>query len=75
MRMIQHTLAFLLGTLVLSLPLTGAILNEQTAFEERHEGVDFPVGWTDIRLGGVFAPQVRMVYPAMEAGEDGEERW
>ncbi|MCH1540699.1 MAG: cadherin-like domain-containing protein [Candidatus Poseidonia sp.] len=72
MRMIQHTLAFLLGTLVLSLPLTGAILNEQTAFEERHEGVDFPVGWTDIRLGGVFAPQVRMVYPAMEAGEDAE---
>ena len=47
-----------------------ALLEEGTDFEERHEGVDFPVGWTEFRLGGPFSPEVRMVYPAMFDGED-----
>ena len=44
--------------------------SRRTDFEERHDGVDFPVGWTEFRLDGTFSPQVRMVYPAMFAGED-----
>ena len=51
-------------------PSVLALLEEGTDFEERHDGVDFPVGWTDFRLDGTFSPQVRMVYPAMFAGED-----
>tara|TARA_Y100000766_G_scaffold139396_1_gene119845 strand:- start:3455 stop:6142 length:2688 start_codon:yes stop_codon:yes gene_type:complete len=46
------------------------LLEEDASFEESHAGVDFPVGWTEFNLGGVFSPQVRMVYPAMFDGED-----
>ena len=51
-------------------PSVLALLEEDTEFEERHDGVDFPVGWTEFRLDGTFSPQVRMVYPAMFAGEN-----
>ena len=53
---------------LMSLP-AGAVLPEGTDFEPSHDGVDFPVGWQDFRLDGPFSEEVRMVYPAMEAGE------
>ena len=43
---------------------------ENTDFQPPHEGVDFPVGWTEFNLNGPFSPEVRMVYPAMVNGED-----
>ena len=49
-----------------------ALLAENQDFEDRHDGVDFPVGFTEFRLDGVFSPEVRMVYPAMFDGEDKE---
>ena len=62
----------LVGVIILSLwaPSGLALLEEGTSFEPSHEGVDFPVGWTEYNLGGPFSPQVRMVYPAMFDGED-----
>ena len=56
--------------LSLASPSVMALLEEDTAFEESHAGVDFPVGWTEFRIDGPFSPQVRMVYPAMFDGED-----
>ena len=68
----RHLHAFLVCLAVLSLSAPSAIglLEEDASFEESHAGVDFPVGWTEFNLGGVFSPQVRMVYPAMFDGED-----
>ena len=62
----------LVAVLLLVVPSVQALLEEETTFEPRHEGVDFPVGWTDFNLAGTFSPQVRMVYPAMLDGEDEE---
>ena len=56
--------------LSLASPSVMALLEEDTAFENSHNGVDFPVGWTEFRLDGPFSPQVRMNYPAMFDGED-----
>ena len=60
-----------IGLVVLSLwaPSGLALLEEGTSFEPSHEGAVFPVGWTEFNLGGAFSPEVRMVYPAMFAGE------
>ncbi len=58
--------------MLLLLPLASANGDENTDFQPIHEGVDFPVGWTEFNLNGPFSPQVRMVYPAMLAGEDQE---
>ena len=68
----RHLHAFLvcLAVLSLSAPSAMGLLEEEASFEESHAGVDFPVGWTEFNLGGVFSPQVRMVYPAMFDGED-----
>ncbi|MEE3084842.1 MAG: hypothetical protein VX330_05180 [Candidatus Thermoplasmatota archaeon] len=68
----QHLHLSLVGVIILSLwaPAGLALLEEGTSFEPSHEGVDFPVGWTEYNLGGPFSPQVRMVYPAMFDGED-----
>lgn len=68
----RHLHAFLvcLAVLSLSAPSAMGLLEEDASFEESHAGVDFPVGWTEFNLGGVFSPQVRMVYPAMFDGED-----
>ena len=69
MRNIGTVLSFSLVLLFLA-PSAMGVLEETTAFEESHEGVDFPVGWTEFNLGGFFSPEVRMVYPAMFDGED-----
>ena len=48
---------------------------EDTDFIPRHTGVDYPVGWTDIDtnpFNPAFNVQLRLVYPAMEDGEDAE---
>ena len=55
---------------LLLLPNAMALMEEDPDFQPTHDGVDFPVGWTDFNLGGPFSPQVRMVYPAMFDGED-----
>jgi hypothetical protein len=65
----QRWVGIVLAMLMFAAPCS-ALLTENPNFEERHDGVDFPVGWTEFRLGGVFSPEVRMVYPAMNDGED-----
>ncbi len=65
----QRALGMMLSLLVFT-STCSALLVENQDFEERHDGVDFPVGYTEFRLDGVFSPQVRMVYPAMFDGED-----
>ncbi len=67
-----RTLLTCVVVLSLASPSVLALLEEGTSFEDSHEGVDFPVGWTEFRLGGPFSPEVRMVYPAMFEGEDKE---
>ena len=67
-----RTLLTCVVVLSLASPSVLALLEEGTSFEGSHEGVDFPVGWTEFRLGGPFSPEVRMVYPAMFEGEDKE---
>ena len=67
-----RTLLTCVVVLSLASPSVLALLEEGTSFEASHEGVDFPVGWTEFRLGGPFSPEVRMVYPAMFEGEDKE---
>lgn len=56
--------------MLLLAPLAMAEPAEDTAFQPVHEGTDFPVGWTEFNLNGAFSPQVRMIYPAMQHGED-----
>ena len=63
-------LTSLLLVMLLLAPLGSSMQQENTDFQPRHEGVDFPVGWTEFNLNGPFSPQVRMVYPAMFDGED-----
>ena len=58
--------------LLMLIPSVLAEPAENTDFQPTHEGVDFPVGWTEFNLDGPFSPQVRMTYPAMQAGEDEE---
>tara|TARA_X000001036_G_scaffold175775_1_gene166363 strand:+ start:27418 stop:30195 length:2778 start_codon:yes stop_codon:yes gene_type:complete len=67
----QRALGVLLSLLLFASPCS-ALLVENQDFEDRHDGVDFPVGFTEFRLDGVFSPEVRMVYPAMFDGEDKE---
>ncbi|MCH1461958.1 MAG: hypothetical protein L7U25_06345 [Candidatus Poseidonia sp.] len=62
-------LVLLLCSLLL-LPNVTALLEEDQQFQSAHEGVDFPVGWTDFMGGPFSSPDVRMLYPAMVAGED-----
>ena len=58
--------------LALVVPLAGA--QEDTNFTPRHSGVDYPVGWTDIDTNPFSPASVyfRIVYPAMEDGEDAQ---
>ena len=62
-------LVLLLCSLLL-LPNVTALMEEDQQFQSAHEGVDFPVGWTDFMGGPFSSPDVRMLYPAMVAGED-----
>lgn len=63
-------LTALLLVILLLAPVVSSADQENTDFQPRHEGVDFPVGWTEFNLNGPFSPEVRMVYPAMTEGED-----
>ena len=63
--------SFFLVVLLLA-PVVSSAQPENTDFQPSHQGVDFPVGWTEFNLNGPFSPQVRMVYPAMFDGEDKE---
>lgn len=72
MRLGSLMVVFLVGSLfVVSLPAS-AVLPEGTSFGDPHTGPDFPVGWEEFRLDGPFSQEVRMIYPAMEAGEGAE---
>ena len=64
-----HRVVLWLVLLLFIAPLATA-MEENTDFQPPHEGVDFPVGWTEFNLNGPFSPEVRMVYPAMVNGED-----
>lgn len=66
------TVVLLVGSLLLCSCPVVAVLSEGTAFEDAHEGPDFPVGWEEFRLDGPFSQEVRMIYPAMEAGDGAE---
>ena len=66
-----RALGYFLSLLIIVSPCS-ALLVENSDFEESHDSVDFPVGWTEFRLDGMFSPEVRMVYPAMFDGQDKE---
>lgn len=50
--------------------------SEDQSFTAPHTGTDFPVGWEDITYGSTTGPppqnQIRLLYPAMTAGESAE---
>ena len=50
--------------------------SENQNFTAPHSGTDFPVGWEDISYGSTTGPppqdQIRLLYPAMTAGESAE---
>ena len=56
------------------LPLVNAsLLPEDDNFEPKHEGIDFPIGWSDINIGfGPNSQGFEIIYPAMNGGEDDE---
>ena len=62
--------AWVLALLLLPLAIGEPV--EDRSFQPSHDGVDFPVGWTEFNLAGPFSPEVRMSYPAMANGEDKE---
>ena len=55
-------------------PLVSAsLLQEDDNFEPIHEGIDFPIGWSDISIGfGPNSQGFEMIYPAMSGGSDDE---
>jgi len=63
------------------LPSFGILVSAQHPSEDQnftapHSGVDFPVGWEDITYGSATGQppqnQIRLLYPAMTAGESAE---
>ena len=76
MRGIEKSSLFILSMLMFSalFPLVSAsLLQEDDNFEPTHEGVDFPIGWSDISIGfGPNSQGFEMIYPAMIGGSDDE---
>ncbi|MGY8735463.1 MAG: hypothetical protein ACKVHN_05350 [Candidatus Poseidoniales archaeon] len=55
-------------------PLVAAsLLQEDDDFQPIHQGIDYPVGWSDIELGfGPNSQSFEMIYPAMSGGSEDE---
>ena len=55
-------------------PLVAAsLLQEDDDFQPMHQGIDYPVGWSEINLGfGPNSQSFEIIYPAMVGGSDDE---
>ena len=66
----------ILSMLIIStlFPLVAAsLLQEDDDFQPIHQGIDYPVGWSDIELGfGPNSQSFEMIYPAMSGGSEDE---
>ncbi len=66
----------ILSMLIIStlFPLVAAsLLQEDGDFQPIHQGVDYPVGWSEIELGfGPNSQSFEMIYPAMSGGSEDE---
>jgi hypothetical protein len=56
------------------LPVVAAsLLQEDDDFQPIHQGIDYPVGWSEINIGfGPNSQSFEMIYPAMSGGSDDE---
>lgn len=53
--------------------VTASLLQEDDDFQPIHQGVDYPVGWSEIELGfGPNSQSFEMIYPAMSGGSEDE---
>ena len=53
--------------------VTASLLQEDDDFQPIHQGIDYPVGWSEINLGfGPNSQSFEMIYPAMAGGSDDE---
>lgn len=68
----ERAIALVCLLLLSSLSTSAAVPEEDTNFQPTHTGVDFPVGYVDFQQGGSFEPEHRLVYPALNSGEDQE---
>jgi|SaaInlStandDraft_2_1057019.scaffolds.fasta_scaffold04560_3 hypothetical protein len=72
----EKSSVIILSMLIISslIPLVSAsLLPEDDNFEPSHEGIDFPIGWSDISIGfGPNSQGFEMIYPAMIGGSDDE---
>ena len=69
----ERAVALVCLLLLSSLSTIAATPEEDTNFQETHTGVDFPVGYVDFdQQSGSFEPEHRLVYPALNSGEDQE---
>ena len=58
---------------LISSPTSAAVPEEDQNFQPSHTGADFPVGYVDFaQQGGAFEEQHRLVYPALNSGEEQE---
>ena len=66
----------ILSMLIIStlFPLVAAsLLQEDDDFQPIHQGIDYPVGWSDIELGfGPNSQSFEIIYPAMSGGSEDE---
>ncbi|MCS5532797.1 MAG: hypothetical protein NZ736_00895 [Candidatus Poseidoniaceae archaeon] len=76
MREFVKSSLFILSMLLISalFPVVSAsLLQEDDNFEPIHQGIDFPIGWSDINIGfGPNSQGFEMIYPAMTGGSDDE---
>jgi len=76
MRGIEKSSLIILSMFIISalFPVVSAsLLQEDDNFEPTHQGIDFPIGWSDINIGfGPNSQGFEMIYPAMIGGSDDE---
>jgi hypothetical protein len=53
--------------------VAASLLQEDDDFQPIHQGIDYPVGWSEINIGfGPNSQDFEMIYPAMSGGSDDE---
>ena len=69
----ERALALICLLLLSTVSNSAAVPDEDQNFQPTHSGVDFPVGYVDFaQQGGSFEEEHRLVYPALNSGEDQE---
>ena len=69
----ERAVALICLLLLSSLSTSAAVPEEDQNFQPSHTGVDFPVGYVDFaQQGGAFEEEHRLVYPALNSGEEQE---